>query len=465
MKTKNKMVVLMEIAVVLCSMLLVAIPAIAAEQNQEMQKISTTASEDDFVLAIYGNANEDDTIDMRDVTYTKLVIFGKKPETELADAYFDGEVDVLDVVQIKLIILGRESELTVIDSADAEGGLPCGRIVTIKKPIKSVIPFSSYVTEVMRSLKVTDKIVGVPNYVTKEKVFFPEFSDFPDLGDVYEPDYEKIAELQPDVFFLFTHKGTTYDEVQDTVESLVPGVTVIRLSCAIPDIYIEEVTKLGYIFDRREEADEFIDFYEECLNLVCEEVETLSEDEKPRVFHTYACYIPGTYYTSNSESAFHQLIVAAGGINIAADLPATTVDPEWVIVEDPEIILGTEMDIGYGSYGYDVLTEAEMVARRDKIMKHPAWEDISAVKNDKVYLIFFKLVICTGEHFLGTAYMAKLFHPELFEDFDPREMHQEYLTRFQGLDLDVYDYAFVYPFHSSENMATAESTGTNSEMK
>jgi iron complex transport system substrate-binding protein len=27
---------------------------------------------------IYGNANEDDTLDMRDVTYIKLVIFGKK---------------------------------------------------------------------------------------------------------------------------------------------------------------------------------------------------------------------------------------------------------------------------------------------------------------------------------------------------------------------------------------------------
>ena len=72
MKTRNKIVALVEIAVVLCSMFLVALPAIAAEQ--ETQKVSasevTAASEDDFILEIYGNANEDECIDMRDYTYT-----------------------------------------------------------------------------------------------------------------------------------------------------------------------------------------------------------------------------------------------------------------------------------------------------------------------------------------------------------------------------------------------------------
>ncbi|HOI70084.1 MAG TPA: hypothetical protein PLN41_10090 [Methanothrix sp.] len=42
--------------------------------------------------------------------------------------------------------------------------------------------------------------------------------------------------------------------------------------------------------------------------------------------------------------------------------------------------------------------------------------------------------------------MAKLFHPELFEDLDPEAFHQEYLTRFQGLDYDLDKHGiFVYP--------------------
>jgi iron complex transport system substrate-binding protein len=103
MKTKNKMIALLEIAIVLCSVFLVSIPAIAAEIYAP------------GLLDVFGNANEDDTIDMRDLTYVKLIFFGKKPETELADAKYDGKINPLDFIQIKLIIVGKERELTYID--------------------------------------------------------------------------------------------------------------------------------------------------------------------------------------------------------------------------------------------------------------------------------------------------------------------------------------------------------------
>jgi hypothetical protein len=80
------------IAIVLCLLFLAALPAttVAAEQ-------------DDFVLDIYGNANEDDTIDMRDYTYTARIILWSEDETVLADANFDGEVNVLDMTQMRQI--------------------------------------------------------------------------------------------------------------------------------------------------------------------------------------------------------------------------------------------------------------------------------------------------------------------------------------------------------------------------
>ncbi|MCK4735008.1 MAG: hypothetical protein KAT65_21325, partial [Methanophagales archaeon] len=79
-----------EIAIVLCSMLLVTtLPGIAAGQNQE-------------TLDIYGNANLDDTIDMRDITYTARIICWLEEPTDLADANHDGEIDVGDMTQIGL---------------------------------------------------------------------------------------------------------------------------------------------------------------------------------------------------------------------------------------------------------------------------------------------------------------------------------------------------------------------------
>ena len=47
---------------------------------------------------------------------------------------------------------------------------------------------------------------------------------------------------------------------------------------------------------------------------------------------------------------------------------------------------------------------------------------------------------------LGYAYLAKWLHPDLFKDFDPQAIHQEYLTRFMGIDYDLDEHGvFVYP--------------------
>ena len=450
MKMKTKLIAMVEIAVVLCSVFLVAIPAIAAEQNQGMQEVSATASEvataseDDYVLEIYGNANEDDTIDMGDVVYTKLAIFGKKPKTELCDAKYDGRINVLDVIQTKLIILGKEKEITLIDSAD--------RIVTVKKPIKKVIPLSSYATEMMRSLKAADKIVAVISVVVNENIFFPDLSDLPNMGGWPEYDYEKIAELQPDLVFVYA--GGYYDKIADKIESIVPGVTVVRStpSSAIGiknEVYTDEIKKLGYILDREDEAEEFRDWYEGWLSKIRERTAKLSEDEKPKVFFIFNVgYLPSKCYTVNRLSVAHDMIVDAGGINIAADLTVVEtsypfiVDPEWVIKQNPEIIIaGRSSVLGYKM---DKPTEVEMEEEIDIVLNQPGWGHITAVKERSVYLTPSRL---RKGPTLITAYQAKLFQPDLFEDLDPQVIHQEYIDRFcPGLDFDVKkDGVFIYP--------------------
>jgi iron complex transport system substrate-binding protein len=271
MKTKNKTFVLVGMAVVLCSVLLVALPAIAADQTT--QEVSTTASEDDYVLGIYGNANEDDTIDMRDVTYTKLVIFGKKPETELADAYFDDEVDVLDVVQIKLIILGRESELTFVDAN--------GDDVTVSMPLDKIVVLNTDVAEVIRALGAKDRIVGVTEGMTDDFVFFPDLCEKPSVGKWYSPDIEAILALGPDSIFAFG-KWPSPEKLEDKIEGT--DITVIRLDFYRLETLRNEMNMLGYLLVEEEKARKYLEWYDEYVEDIDEKVSELSEDEKPRVF-------------------------------------------------------------------------------------------------------------------------------------------------------------------------------------
>jgi iron complex transport system substrate-binding protein len=66
------------------------------------------------------------------------------------------------------------------------------------------------------------------------------------------------------------------------------------------------------------------------------------------------------------------------------------------------------------------------------------------VKEEKVSMIAAE--IACGYYPIGLRYMARLFHPDLFEDLDPEAFHQDFLTEFQGLDYDLDEHGvFVYP--------------------
>ncbi|RCV63305.1 iron complex transport system substrate-binding protein [Methanophagales archaeon] len=412
MKTKTMLV----IGVVLCSLFLVALPVVVAE--------------DDFVLGVYGNANEDDTIDMRDLTYVKLIFFGEKPKTEFADAKCDGKIDPLDFVQIKLIIVGKEEELTVVDTLD--------RTVTIDKPLERIAILNRNIIEVMRSLNVEkEKIVAVSSDVPKREMYFPEFQDYPSIGSARSPDVEKILELDPDAVFIYATVMTD-SWVQEQLEDA--GVTVVRFDCFKPENYIEEAETLGYIFDKEEDAETFIGFYEDCMATVADKGTKIPEDERPKVYFER---LYGSYKVGGEGTGYDTFVEMAGGNYIFSDLSGyVVVDPEEVVMRDPEIIV--KQTYNRSDYGYDVDDTKGLEEVRAEMMGRPELENVDAVKNNEVYVIIKELT--AGKHFIAIGYLAKWFHPDIFADLDPKAIHQEYLTRFQGLDFDLDEHGvFVYP--------------------
>jgi iron complex transport system substrate-binding protein len=416
-KMKKKTLVLVRMA--LCTLLLIS-PALASSVD---------------TLEIYGNANEDDTIDMRDLTYVKLIFFGKKPETELADAKYDGKINPLDFIQIKLIIVGKEKELTIVDTAD--------RTVTVKKPIEGIVVAVTQHLEPLRLLKVQRDII-VGRVERFDSSFFPELGDVPSVGFGGSLDIEKILDLHPDAVFISSLLGFMLKPTADSLESA--GITVLCFHCQTPAIHREEVKKLGYIFDKEEEAEEYLDWREEILNSVKEKVEKIPEEDKPKVYFAPS-FKDGVYY-SYGQYAY---IAETGGKDIFADQPGSymSVDPEVIIERNPDIIVRVAPWTA-GGYGVDADDTTELKALREEIMSRPELQNVAAVKNERIYIIanhlvsFFPRAGC--KQFLQIVYQAKWFHPELFVDLDPEAIHQEYLTRFQGLDYDLNEYGvFLYP--------------------
>ena len=420
---KNKTLVSLEIAIVFCLLFLVALPGIAA------------ATEDE-TLDIYGNANEDDIIDMRDLTFTARMILRLEDETELADANYDGRISVADMTQIGLIILGRESKLTLVDSSD--------RIVTVNKPVEKVIPMYPTITEPIISLGAIDKIIAVADMAGFVTPPHPVIKELPTIGVLDEVDYERIFELEPDIVIQNCWRNP--GEIEETLE---PEITVVRLDLFAQPTYTEEVRKLRYVLNTEEDGEEFIAWYEGMVNEIAEKTAGLSEDEKPQVFQYYGGEYGygggppyGTYGKDND--AGRALFEMTGSINIAGDLPGDwiAVEAEWVLDQNPSIIFRQVFD--FTKFGYEIDDPSEAVAFREDVMSKPGIEDTDAVENEKVYLIQGDLL--TPEWFIGVPYVAKWFHPELFSDLNPQAFHQEYLDRFQGLDYDLSEHGvFVVP--------------------
>ena len=407
-----------------------------------MLLLTLPAAASDYTLKIFGNANEDDTINMQDVTYTELIILEYRDKTDLADAKHDGKINMQDVTQIELIILGRELELTILKRFGRPPDITEER-VTIDMPINRVVLLGGDQAQAIRAIGAKEKMIGVESYIAQKQKFYPELSKLPVIGDWRNPDIEAILNVQPDIVLCY-QTVTPPEILEDKLEGT--NIQVVRYDCNKPDTLSGDIRTLGYLLDKRDEACEFIDWYEAYVDEIRSQTEGLSEEDKPRVL-LLRYNRKYEYATITKRMPGHQFCTMAGGINIAADLPGTVpeVDSEWLLVENPDVVVYAISSLK-ASCGYDADDPSELSEYRDTMMSDPVFSNIEAVQNERVYLISSDLW-SEPDYFVGVTYMARWFHPELFEDFDPDAVNTEYLERFQGVpDRGVWVYP---PFEES----------------
>jgi len=294
-----------------------------------------------------------------------------------------------------------------------------------------------------------DDIVGAakrwPEY---DPGFFPEMDDIPEVGNRWDPNVEEILALKPDLV-MFT-ASSAYSDTSSTVSSLESvGIDVLCFSLNGLETYPEEILALGYALDREGEAKEFVDWRGNILDTIENGVNDLPAEDKPRVYFEATSGDDG--YKIYGMYAYTAM---AGGDDIFSDQPGsyTSVNPEAIAAREPDIIVKVESTAG----GYDMAAgdTSELEDAREEMMGRDVLQYVPAVNEDRVYIISVHLLSFFGDSgcrsFIQLAYQAKWFHPELFEDLDPEAIHQEYLTRFQGLDIDLDENGvFVYPLEET----------------
>ncbi len=338
-----------------------------------------------------------------------------------------------------------------------------GNPMTVHKPVERIIVEYMDNAELVRILGGLDKVVGVSgiDYVFEKCVRqFPILHQKTSLGLFWKLDFERIIKLSPDLLLTFSADVAVK---QDKLS----GVDVVFLGLYYPDLlnpessrYLKGVRTLGRILDAEPRADAFINWHLNLIKRIKSRTEHLTEVQKPEIFIAHAnapVMDTKTYRTAPQIDTLSQAGTLAGAKNIADQLPqyfndtsGFQVDPEWLMARNPDIIILHAVD-RVDLYGYETDDIHGLQERLKVFMSRPELARIKAVKDKKVFVFDGHFRNDASGGVVAAAYLARIFHPDLFSDLDPEAIHQAYLDM-QGVNYDLNEHGiFVYPPIEEEN--------------
>jgi iron complex transport system substrate-binding protein len=308
--------------------------------------------------------------------------------------------------------------VTIVDATETE--------ITITLPVERIVGLNGGLTEVVCALGCEDKIVGRPD---SYELYYPSsLVEKPNAGDSLTPNLEIILELEPDLIVTDTAIYNNEGILEVLAEA---GIPVIIEDSGVPSRISTIITNLGRVLGKTERAAEIVETIEGYTNLVEERLQDVTDSEKPTFFLGFEDY---GWLTMTNGSVANDRLVAAGGINIAANATVMypTLSPEYVVEANPDIIIVMAWS------GNDL--EAHQYAQ-NQFLENPALNEVTAVQEERVYT--YNDCIGTGVQYpVGLLYFAKWFHPDLFEDIDVDAIHAELIQDFFGEEVSGVN---VYP--------------------
>lgn len=394
----------------------------------------------DIDLAIYGNANGDNTIDQKDIDLINEIIDNGYSVSSypLADANNDGTVDSADADKVRDIISGKQTDVTIIDQYN--------ETVTVSYPLKDIVVIGSDMIQMMIPFNGTDYIAG---YVCSDSypVVQKKLTDNTDAvrlcegrqltADGWQALTQLDSALQSEgkaigAIIIMNDEALT-DYVDDVEAS---GIPTIHIRCTDPYLSLSGSILLGYLLGEETEkiSQEYVADCREILDMIDEKVGNLSDSEKSRFIAMNMIY-----YVAENDSQYTYLGEAAGGLNVSGiegDSSSKLQDTEAITQYNGKI---------------DVILN---FTTKDCVNIDPStlWENrnIDKIQNSDTFenMVFINTSMPTT---LRVLYAATALYPDMFTIEQADAAYQEIVDKYMSyLDETVDD----GDFDVSEDMMT-----------
>lgn len=308
-----------------------------------------------------------------------------------------------------------------------------GRNVTIPTNITKVLVCGPVEMQMVYMLA-PDLLAGLTFTFNGNPTYVPEkYSNLPVVGGWYGKstgNYETFMQYAPDI--ILTGDNTTIDERQEKFGT----IPVVGVYCGnLLTNYKEEILFLGELFGVQEQAQKLLTFYEDAMSYVIDKTFNIQDDKAVTVY--YAEGSDGLL--TDPAGSMHTLLLSfCGGKNIAnvtllSGMGQSTVSMEQVLLWNPQmIIIGRSAQLT--TYNY--------------IMSNSTWQQIDAVKNNKVYIrpdnpcSWFDGPPGVGQ-ILGMYWMVHTLYPSLTTDLDLNAKVTEFYSNFYHYDLTSEELALL----------------------
>ena len=304
-----------------------------------------------------------------------------------------------------------------------------GREVTIEKQPERIVSGYYISSSACIALGLTDKMVGIEDKSAKRPIYklaAPALIDLPNVGSAKAFDLEACIATEPDLVILPMKQKDTAQTLQEM------GIATLLVLPESHEQLIQMFTLIGTATNTVEQAEKLISYYNTKLSAVTELTRDIPDDEKPVV---YLGSTGDILRTAPREMYQASLITTAGGKNAGDVLEGsswTDIDNETFLTMNPDIIVIPTDNFAVSSPDYTA----------EDVMNNPTFSDVTAVKNSAVYQMpvgyeAWDSPVPSG--ILGTLWMLKTLHPELYPAEQFAADVNEFYTVFYGFSVNEQD--------------------------
>lgn len=299
------------------------------------------------------------------------------------------------------------------------------RKVVFPAKVERVISLEPEITRIIVALGAGERLVGIDFFLRHHDhlfpVLFPRSKSLPVVSNQgQELNYELALRLRPDVIF----SSPSEFRMTESIERKMRRPVAALASRGKFDDLLREIELLGRIFGREERAAELDAYFRGRMEAVRTAAPDAGGRGKPSVYLSFWGSLIRT-------PVAYEPVDAAGGRNLAAGLlpsqlgaAGTTVPVEQILLWDPDVILVQ------GNY-----PPGERSVTVEGILGDPRFSSLRAVRDKRVHYTFgFWYWWDPALVLVETLYLARLFDPGRFPDFDLAEEGDRIFKTFYGTE-------------------------------